>query len=59
MGWELLLAVKPTRVGYLVRDGVRIDYTVAGKKYSRYLPAQLVICTAPKYLNRNRCPFPG
>jgi hypothetical protein len=45
-GWELLLGLKVTKPGPLFREGVRINYTVDGVRYSRVLPEQLAICTS-------------
>jgi hypothetical protein len=56
--WELLLGIKVTEPGYLVRDAVRIHYTAGGEAYTRTRPAQLVVCTSPTQEINGRCPFP-
>lgn len=59
-GWNLLVGVRVTEAGYLIRDGIRITYEVGGREYERELPAELVVCTSREMLNRNGdCPFPG
>jgi hypothetical protein len=56
-GWELLLGLKVTRPGPLWREGVRINYSVDGKRYSQVLPAQLSVCTSDdQYDAEGRCP---
>jgi hypothetical protein len=59
IGWELLLGIKVVDDGYHVRDGIVIEYTVAGEDYRVFDPAQLVVCTSEAfYSGRKRCPFP-
>lgn len=57
-GWELLLGLKAVDDGYLVREGIRINYTVDGEQFTQVLPAELAVCTSPKYEKDGRCPFP-
>lgn len=54
--WELLLGIKVTEPGYLVRDAVRIHCSAGGEDYTRTRPAQLAVCTSPTQVN-GRCPF--
>jgi len=57
-GWELLLGMKATKEGYLTREGIRVNYTVAGEKLSRVLPATLFVCSSDGKVDRaNRCPL--
>jgi hypothetical protein len=59
IGWELLLGIKVVDDGYHVRDGIIIEYTVAGHDYRVFDPAQLVVCTSEEfYGGHRRCPFP-
>jgi hypothetical protein len=58
IGWELLIGIKVVEEGYHVREGVRVDYTVDGERFSVVHPAQLVVCTSEKYHKRGDCPFP-
>jgi hypothetical protein len=58
IGWELLLGIKVTREGYLSRDGIVIEYSVAGRDYRTFEPAQLAVCTSSDYYRGHRdCPF--
>lgn len=57
-GWELLLGLKVTRPGYLVRDSVRVEYEVGGRTYVRDFGGQLVVCTSPDMEVNGECPFP-
>ena len=56
-GYELLLGLKAQERGYFVRQGIRVDYTVNGKKYSRFLPAVLSVCSGT-HRDRKFCPAP-
>jgi len=59
IGWELLLGVKIVDEGYLVRDGIIIEYSVGGEDRRAFDPAQLVVCTSEEYYRGHRdCPFP-
>jgi hypothetical protein len=56
-GWELLLGLEVTSPGPLWREGLRINYSVDGKRYSRVLPAQLSVCTSEDHLDESGlCP---
>lgn len=56
--WELLLGIRPTTEGYLVRTGVEVDYSVQGEEYTVLIPAHLAVCTSQKYERRGECPLP-
>lgn len=60
--YELLLGLEVTDEGsgYLVRKGVRVDYTVDGTHYSQYLPAALGVCTLETSVDpaTGECPLP-
>jgi hypothetical protein len=59
IGWELLLGIKIVDDGYLVRDGIIIEYSVGGEDRRAFDPAQLVVCTSSAYYRgHSRCPFP-
>ncbi len=45
MGWELLVGIEITQPGPLWRKGLRINYSVDGKKYTAFFPAQIQVCT--------------
>ena len=58
-GWELLIGMKITGSGYLIRDGLIIDYTVDGRGYTARFPSQVVVCTDASVENKQgRCPAP-
>lgn len=60
--YELLLGLEVTDEGsgYLVREGIRIGYTVNGTHYVQDLPAVLAVCTTPAALDAEtgECPLP-
>lgn len=57
-GWELLLGIKATKEGYLTREGIRVNYTVDGEKFSRVLPSTLFVCGGDGKVDvDNRCPL--
>ena len=58
-GWELLLGIKATKEGFLVREGVEIDYRVGGEEYTVFREAWLGVCTSPRYEVDGDCPLPG
>jgi len=53
VGHELLIGIKVTKAGYAIRDGVRLYYTVAGRKYTAYFPAAIVFC--PDNVSEDAC----
>lgn len=55
--WELLLGIKVTKPGYLVRRAVRVDYHIGSSHYTYVTPAWLSVCTARKY-RHDTCPPP-
>lgn len=55
--WELLLGIKVTKPGYLVRRGIEVDYHIGDQHYSYVIPAWLAVCTQVRYSHRN-CPLP-
>ena len=58
--YELLVGLRVAKAGYLVRDGLRVTYSVDGIDYQRYFPAQLVVCTSERHLlGDGSCPIPG
>ena len=57
--WELLLGIKVTQPGYLVRRGIEVDYHVGDQHYSDVIPAWLAVCTQARYSHFKRdCPPP-
>jgi hypothetical protein len=44
-GWEWLLGIEPTRPGLLSRSGVRVNYSIDGKAYSRLFASELYVCS--------------
>lgn len=56
--WELLIGIRVTGKGYLVRKAVRVNYTVGGEEYSRVQPAGLAVCTSRRLLVDGECPLP-
>ena len=57
--YELLLGIRATKEGYLVRRGLQVGYTVEGKEYSDFVPAILAICTSPDLEDEHGwCPLP-
>lgn len=42
---ELLIGMKATREGRLVRKGIWIDYRIADEDYSVYFPSGVTVCT--------------
>lgn len=57
-GWELLLGIRATAEGYLVREGVEVDYRVGQKEYTVLLPGHLAVCTSPDFERNGECPLP-
>jgi hypothetical protein len=57
-GWELLLGIRATTDGYLVRTGVEVDYRVGANNYTVLLPAHLAVCTSPAHQRDGGCPLP-
>lgn len=57
-GWELLLGIRATEEGYLVREGVEVDYRVGDDEYTVFWEAWLGVCTSPKYEVDGDCPAP-
>ena len=47
IGWELLLALRAERPGRFERAGIKITYTVGGRRYSTLRPAKLAVCATP------------
>lgn len=58
-GWELLVGIRVTGSGLLRRAGLKVDYTVGGEKFTATFPAEMVVCTDPRYEVRGRCPLGG
>jgi len=57
--YELLVGLRVAKAGYLVRDGLRVTYSVDGVDYQRYFPAQLAVCTSQRHLlGDGSCPIP-
>ena len=56
-GWELLLGLKATRPGYLVRRGVIVKYHVGDQHYVWRDPAWGALCTWPR--GAKPCPAPS
>jgi hypothetical protein len=57
-GWELLVGMRVTRDAYLVREAIRVTYTVDGKRYAQVLPAGLAVCASPRHEVDGECPPP-
>lgn len=58
-GWELLLGIKATEEGNLVREAIEVDYRVGEEKYTVSWEALLGVCTSPEYEVDGKCPLPG
>ncbi len=56
-GWELFVGIRVTGTGVLERTGIKVDYTVAGERFTATLPAQLVVCTSRSQEVRGHCPM--
>lgn len=56
--WELLLGIRATREGYLVRTAVEVDYSVGDDEFTAVLPGHLAVCTSPDLERRGDCPAP-
>jgi hypothetical protein len=58
--YELLLGIEVTQKGYLVRKGIKVEYTTAdGKEYTQFIPAVLAVCSSEEWLAKKRnCPLP-
>lgn len=57
--WELLLGMKVTKPGYLVRRGIEVNYHIGDQHYSYVIHGWLAVCTKPWYrLHKNACPLP-
>ncbi len=59
MGYELLIGLRVTGEGFLVRQAVTVTYRIEDTRYQVVFPAVISICTGPKYEKPNgQCPFP-
>lgn len=53
--WELLVGIKVTRPGYLVRRELEVDYHIGDQHYSYVDPATVAVCTLRSTAD---CPMP-
>lgn len=56
-GWELFVGIRVTGAGVLKRGGIRVDYSVAGERFTATFPAQLVVCTSRRLEVAGHCPM--
>ncbi len=56
-GWELLIGIRVTGEGYLVRDAVRVTYEVDGTEYVWEQVASVAVCTSREVENKHGCPL--
>lgn len=53
VGSVLQIGLKIVKPGLAIRAGVRLYYSVDGKKYTAYLPGSIVVC--PPGMNQDEC----
>jgi len=58
-GWELLLGMRPTQVGYLSRSAIQVDYRVGDDLFTSTFPAEFVVCNDERVLVEGQCPAPA
>lgn len=56
MGWQLLVGMRPTTEGRLLREGVRVVYRVGDERYEVVYPGRVTICTREEHEVEGSCP---